>query len=120
MRVVFDEKSNFWKVDVEDKRHSLNVSDFLVLAGLRDRNDRNFHNISELTITSRLDDRILKNGLKKLRKTSLIRSKGKAYRISCFGERLVDMIRNEEVEVVRRNIEFSLSGLRRLVGFEGK
>ena len=118
MRVVFDGKRKFWKVATEGKIHSLRNNDFLVLMGLMDREDRKFHNVSELTIASKLEDKVLLRGLENLSKTSLIRSKGRAYRISSIGERVVGMIRRNEVEVI--NEMGAPINVRRLLGFEAK
>jgi len=122
MRVIFDEKRNTWKIELEDKRHSLNTTDFLVLTGLRDRNDRKFHHISELVFTSRLGENYFRKGLSNLKKTSLIHSKKNFYRISDIGERVVDMIRKDEVEVLnsKRNLSFSLDNLKKFLGFEAE
>jgi predicted transcriptional regulator len=117
MKITFNEKSNFWKVVLKDETRLLRINDFLVLTGLRDRNDRRFHHISELIFTSKLDDIFLKKGLKNLRKTSLIHSKGNYYRISKVGEKVVDMIRSDEV-IKERNL--FLENLRRFLSFEAK
>jgi len=121
MRILFDEKRNIWKVELEDKRHSLKTDDFLVLTGLRDRNDRKFHPLSELIFTSRLSENYFKRGLNNLKKTSLIHSKGNSYRISDVGEKVVDMIRKNEVEISsKKNLSFGLSNLRKFLGFEAE
>jgi RIO-like serine/threonine protein kinase len=122
MKIIFDEKRNIWKVELEDKRHSLNTTDFLVLTGLRDRNDRKFHHVSELIFTSRLAEPHLKRGLNNLKKTSLIHSKGSSYKISDIGEKVVDMIRRDEVEILnsKRNLLLSLDNLKRFLGFEAE
>jgi predicted transcriptional regulator len=119
MKIKFDEKRNIWKIELEDKRHSLNTTDFLVLTGLRDRNDRRFHHISELIFTSKLGEEHLKRGLNNLKKTSFVHSKGKNYRISESGEKVVDMIRRDEVEMIsKRNLYFN--NLKRFFGFEAE
>jgi len=122
MKIIFDEKRNVWKVELEDKRHSLNTTDFLVLTGLRDRNDRKFHHISELIFTSRLAEPHFKRGLNNLKKTSLIRSKRNYYKISDIGEKVVDMIRRDEVENLnsKKNLAFSFDNLKRFLGFEAE
>jgi len=117
MKITFNEKSNFWKVILENETHLLRINDFLVLTGLRDRNDREFHHISELIFTSKLDDIFLKKGLKNLKKTSLIHSKGNYYKISKVGEKVVDTIRRNEVIKER---SFFLKNLRRFLSFEAK
>jgi predicted transcriptional regulator len=117
MKITFNEKSNFWKIVLEDRIHSLKINDFLVLTGLRDRNDRRFHHISELIFTSKLDDIFLKNGLRNLRKTPLIHSKGNYYKISKVGEKVVNMIRKDEVEVINERNSF-LENLKRFLNFE--
>ena len=119
MKITFNEKNNFWKINLEDRTHSLKINDFLVLTGLRDKRDRRFHHISELIFTSRLDDKFLKNGLKDLRKTSFIHSRGNYYKISKVGEKVVDMIRRDKVEVIKRK-NFFLENLKRLLDFEAK
>ena len=119
MKITFNEKSNFWKINLEDRTHSLKINDFLVLTGLRDRNDRRFHHISELIFTSKLDDIFLKNGLRDLRKTPLIHCKRNYYKISKVGERVVDMIRRDKVEVIKERNLF-LENLRRFLRFEAK
>ena len=122
MKIIFDEKRNIWKINLEDKRHLLNTTDFLVLTGLRDRNDRKFHQMSELTFTSRLGEDHFKKGLGNLKKTSFIQSKGNSYKISDIGEKVVDLIRKEEVETIspKRNLVFTLDGLKRFLGFEAE
>ena len=122
MKILFNEKRNIWKIDLEEKRHLLNTTDFLVLTGLRDRNDRKFHPFSELIFTSRLGEDHFKKGLSNLKKTSLIDSKGNSYKISDVGEKVVDMIRKEEVETVgsKRNLAFTLDSLKRFLGFEAE
>jgi hypothetical protein len=118
MNVIFNEKCNFWKVIVDSKANILRADDFLVLTGLRDRDDRNFHDVSELTLSSKLDDQVWRKCIKKLRKTQLIRYKKNSYRISCIGEFVVDSIRRNEVDVVNSQ-SGPLSGyLKRLLGFE--
>jgi len=121
MKIMFDEKRNVWKIELEDKRHSLNTTDFLVLTGLRDRNDRKFHNFSELVFTSRLAEPHFKKGLSNLKKTPLVHSKRNAYRISDIGEKVVDMIRKDQVEInSKRNLAFSLDNLKKFLGFEAE
>ena len=122
MEIIFDKKRSIWKIDLEEKRHSLNTTDFLVLTGLRDRNDRKFHPVSELTFTSKLGEIYFKRGLNNLKKTSLIHTKGNSYRISDIGEKVVDMIRKEEVEITnsKRNLMFNLGNLKRFLGFEAE
>jgi len=119
MKITFNEKSNFWKIILEDKTHSLKINDFLVLTGLRDRNDRRFHHISELIFSSKLDDIFLKNGLRNLRKTPLIHSKGNYYKISKIGEKVVNKIRRDEVEIINEKNLF-LENLRRFLSFKAK
>jgi hypothetical protein len=122
MKVIFDEKRSIWKIELEDKRHLLKEDDFLVLTGLRDRNDRKFHPISELIFTTKLGENYFKKGLKNLKKTSFIHAKGNSYRISEVGEKVVDMIRKDEVETInsKRNLSFGLDNLKRLLGFEAE
>jgi hypothetical protein len=120
MKIAFDEKRSIWKIELEDKRHSLNTTDFLVLTGLRDRNDRKFHHISELIFTTRLAEPHFKKGLNNLKKTPLVHSKGNNYRISDIGEKVVDMIRKNEIENSKRGLEFSLDNLKRFLGFEAE
>ena len=118
MRITFNEKRNAWKIELEDAKHLLNSDDFLVLTGLRDRNDRKFHHVSELIFTSKIGEKYFKKGLNNLKKTSLIHSKGNSYRISDVGEMVVDMIRENEVVSPKRNLSFSLSNVKRFLGFE--
>lgn len=122
MKIIFNERRNVWKVELEDKKHSLNTDDFLVLTGLRDRNDRKFHHVSELMFTSRISKNYFIKGLKNLKKTSLIHAKGSSYRISEIGEKVVDMIRKNEVEILnsKRNLSFSLDSLKRFLRFEAE
>jgi hypothetical protein len=122
MKILFDKNRNIWKIELEDKRHSLNTTDFLVLTGLRDRNDRKFHHISELIFTSRLAEPHFKKGLNNLKKTSLIQSKRNYYKISEIGEKVVDMIRRDEVENLnsKKNLAFSFDNLKRFLGFEAE
>jgi len=122
MKIIFDDKRSIWKIELEDKRHSLNTNDFLVLTGLRDRNDRKFHHVSELTFASRLAEPHFKKGLNNLKKTSLIQTKKSSYKISEIGEKVVDMIRKDEVEILnsRKNLSFSLNNLKRFLGFEAE
>ena len=122
MKVIFNEKRNVWKIELEDKRHSLNTTDFLVLTGLRDRNDRKFHHISELIFASKLGENYLRKGLNNLRKTSLVHSRRNSYRISDIGERVVDMIRKDEIKVLnsKKGLSFSLDGLKKILGFEAE
>jgi len=122
MKILFDKNRNIWKIELEDKRHSLNTTDFLVLTGLRDRNDRKFHHISELIFTSRLAEPHFKKGLNNLKKTSLIQSKRNYYKISEIGEKVVDMIRRDEVENLnsKKNLAFSFENLKRFLGFEAE
>lgn len=122
MKVLFDEKRNIWKIELEDRKHSLNTTDFLVLTGLKDRNDRNFHSVSELIFTSKLGEIYLKRGLNNLKKTSLVHTKRNSYRISEIGEKVVDLIRKDEVEVLnsKRNLSFNLDSLKRFLGFEAE
>ena len=122
MKILFDKNRNIWKIELEDKRHSLNTTDFLVLTGLRDRNDRKFHHISELIFTSRLAEPHFKKGLNNLKKTSLIRSKRNYYKISDIGEKVVDMIRRDKVENLnsKKNLAFSFDNLKRFLGFEAE
>ena len=119
MKIVFNKKRSNWKIDLESKRHSLNTTDFLVLTGLRDRNDRKFHNISELIFTSKLQENYFRRGLKNLKKTSLIMSNGNAYKISDAGKMVVDMIRRDEVETLnsKKSLEFSLESLKKMLRF---
>lgn len=117
MKIVFNEKKGLWKVDLEDRRHSLRTNDFLVLAGLRDRNDRRFHHISELIFSSRLDDNFLKDGLENLKKTSFVNHKRNYYRISKIGEKVVNKIRMDEVEVINGKNLF-LKNLKRFLRLE--
>jgi predicted transcriptional regulator len=122
MKVTFDKEKSVWKIELEDKRHLLNTTDFLVLTGLRDRNDRKFHPVSELVFTSKLGEIYLKRGLNNLKKTSLINAKKNSYRISEIGEKVVDMIRKDEVEILnsKKNLSFDLDNLKRLLGFEAE
>jgi predicted transcriptional regulator len=119
MKVLFDEKRNIWKIELEDRKHSLNTTDFLVLTGLK---DRNFHSVSELIFTSKLGEIYLKRGLNNLKKTSLVHTKRNSYRISEIGEKVVDLIRKDEVEVLnsKRNLSFNLDSLKRFLGFEAE
>jgi predicted transcriptional regulator len=89
---------------------------------LKDRNDRNFHSVSELIFTSKLGEIYLKRGLNNLKKTSLVHTKRNSYRISEIGEKVVDMIRKDEVEVLnsKRNLLFSLDSLKRFLRFEAE
>jgi predicted transcriptional regulator len=119
MKVVFDEKASFWKVEAESKKHSLKTNDFLVLTSLMDKKDRRFHHVSELIFSSNLDDMLLKEGLQNLRKTSLVQAKGNYYRISDIGEKVVSKIRNNEVDVVNENNIF-LDVLKRFFRLEAK
>jgi hypothetical protein len=120
MNLTFNERGNFWKVIVDNKASILRADDFLVLTGLRDRDDRNFHDISELTFTSRLDDEVWKKCLKRLGKTSMIRSYRDSYRISSIGEWIVDSIRNNEFEVINTERGTFVGNFRKLLGFEAR
>jgi len=117
MKIVFNEKKGFWKVDLEDRRHLLRINDFLVLAGLRDRNDRRFHHTSELIFSSRLDDKFLKDGLENLKKISFVQCKRNYYKISKIGEKVVNKIRMDEVEVINGKNLF-LENLKRFLRLE--
>lgn len=121
MRVIFDKNRNVWKIELENKRHQLNTTDFLVLTGLRDRNDRKFHPLSELIFTSKLGETYLKKGLNNLKKTSLVYAKRNSYKISEIGEKIVDMIRKDEVETPssKKNMPLSFN-LKKFLGFEAE
>jgi len=122
MKVIFNKNRNVWKIELEDRRHFLNTTDFLVLTGLRDRNDRKFHSFSELIFTSRLGEEHFKKGFSNLKKTSLVHAKGSSYRISEVGEKVVDMIRKDEVETPssKKNLSFNLNNLRKFLGFDAE
>ncbi|MFH1229635.1 MAG: hypothetical protein V1678_04410 [Candidatus Aenigmatarchaeota archaeon] len=120
MKIIFDKRNNSWKVNIEGSSYMLKSNDFLVLSSLRDIADRKFHHVSELMLSSRFDDNFFKEKLDKLRKTSLVRQKGKYYRISCFGEFVVDSIRSNEVEIMNGQSGMFFGYLKRLVGFEAR
>jgi predicted transcriptional regulator len=71
--------------------------------------------------TSRLAEPHFKKGLSNLKKTPLVHSKRNAYRISDIGEKVVDMIRKDQVEISsKRSLAFSLDNLKRFLGFEAE
>jgi hypothetical protein len=118
MKILFDQKRNCWKVDLGDGTHRLGSNDFMVLTGLRDNADRKFHRSSEIMEISKLEDKFLRIGLERLRKTPLVHSKGSSYKISTLGERAVDMIRRDEVEIT--NSEGLVTIMRKFLGFEAR
>jgi len=120
MRVIFDNKRNIWKIELEDKKHSLSTNEFLVLTGLRDRNDRKFHHISELIFTSKISENYFRKGLNKLKKTSLVHTKGNSYKISEIGEMVVDMIRKNQFEVMPKRNIFNLDSLKKMLSFRAE
>ncbi|MEM5872379.1 MAG: hypothetical protein QXD55_00745 [Candidatus Aenigmatarchaeota archaeon] len=122
MRIIYNKKRNSWRIELEDKRHVISINDFLVLTGLRDRNDRRFHHISELIFSSKIEENYFRKGLSNLKKTSLIHSKGNYYKISEIGEKVVDMIRKENFETLenKRNLIFSLDSLKKLLGLKAE
>jgi len=93
MRVIFDNKRNIWKIELEDKKHSLSTNEFLVLTGLRDRNDRKFHHMSELIFTSKISE---------------------------IGEMVVDMIRKNQFEVMPKRNIFNLDSLKKMLSFRAE
>lgn len=109
MRIIFDQRLGVWKVATENRIHPIKTNDFLVLAGLTDRTDRKFHNISELTSTSKLNSKIFERSLKNLEATVLINCKKNSYRISKIGENVVQRIRSDNVEMI------GLEAVKRLV-----